>query len=65
VLVTKSLSILTLIICSISPAGGMELFFGKFIALFIGINGATTGVVSKTYHSLLDLDTFTRDSAVF
>jgi len=43
----------------------MELFFGKFIALFISINGATTSVISKTYDSLLDLDTFTRDSAVF
>ena len=43
----------------------MELFFGKFIALFIGINGATTSVISKTYHSLLDLDTVTRQSAVF
>jgi len=43
----------------------MELFFGKFITLLIGINGATAGVISKTYHSLLDLDTVTRHSAVF
>lgn len=43
----------------------MELFFGKFLAVFIGIKGATTSVISKTYHSLLGLDIVTRYSAIF